>query len=430
MHRIKALQGITLSSIPDDVRDMFPVPTGTVDSTDFVALNILDNDLLPLDIKNQKLNLYFALDTSASMNRTVKDGINMFQMAVLTLRHMLTTLHTILEEGKVAKVSVHVVAFKEDVKEELYSGRLKSNMSSLFRKLEDIEIGGLTDLFDAVNESAKYLNTKAINSSIVLSDGIPTEHYCSFKDIVSNLSNTITNFFHTFIGFKTQNIDFNELCEEMNAWSYTIQDSEHMSLAVDEILNGLVFSRLRNVVFSGPNEGLQFFCPKTGTWAKSLDLKALYGDEDIAEHLSFMLDRNQVVFPFSISVIYERVDSRGIYSNHVIIESINTEGRDIELIRQLFDDSLMVMLLNTKEDMKVVRKVNEHSRAVLMSMPESTAEVLSRVTRRLTSLMEYVENSNQLEKLCEDDEFLQNLNLLRATAADCMEAKLKYSAFF
>ena len=259
---------------------LVPVPL-----TDDIKFGILDLKALSSPPTQEILEYIFQVDRSGSMSDICSDGRTKMQHII----HTLSNIVTYFRENPDIKVFITVEAFDN----KLYTivertNVTEENYKEIIKTIENLTPKGSTDIGIALNR-VKEISAKLRGqfpdhklNHLFMTDGQITQGVTNYDKLSALVDPEITN---AFIGFGIQHDAalLNTLSVGVNSNYYFIDKLENAGLVYGEILHGIVFRFLTDVVIN-ISEGL-IYNFKTNEWATSLSVGEIVSESNKTYHV-------------------------------------------------------------------------------------------------------------------------------------------------
>lgn len=259
---------------------LVPVPL-----TGDIKFGILNLKALSSPLTQETLEFMFELDRSGSMSDICSDGRTKMQHII----HTMSNIVTYFRENPALKVFITVEAFDD----KLYSIVARTNVTEknykeIIKKIEDLTPRGSTDIgiaLDRVKEISAKLREQFPDhklNHIFMTDGQITQGVTNYYKLSALVDPEITN---AFIGFGIDHDAslLNALSTGVNSNYYFIDKLENAGLVYGEILHGIVYRFLTDVVIN-ISEGL-IYNFRTNEWVTSLSVGEIVSESNKAYHV-------------------------------------------------------------------------------------------------------------------------------------------------
>ena len=378
---------------PVDLNTQFvPVPL-----TGDIKFGVLNLKALSSPLTEEILEFMFELDRSGSMSDLCSDGRTKMQHII----HTMSNIVIYFKENSALKVFITVEAFDD----KLYSivertNVTEENYKGIIKKIEDLTPRGSTDIGIALNRvseitaklRAQFPNHKL--NHIFMTDGQITQGETKYDKLSALVDPEITN---AFIGFGTDHDTalLNALSAGINSNYYFIDKLENAGLVYGEILHGIVYRFLNDVVIN-ISEGL-IYNFKTNEWTTSLSVGEIVSESNKTYHIV-----SNSPATCSAELICKRV-SDGNQENVVILRE-----EDIDLTKYVFRQRNQQHLFAVKEFISKKNKINYLIDEVQRDDLRSEKHMLKKnLTDYFTELKKYMEDNNLssdifYSNLCDD----------------------------
>jgi len=368
---------------------LVPVPlTGNIN------FGILDLKALSSPLTQEILEFVVYIDRSGSMTDICSDGRSKMQHII----HTMSNIVTYFRENPALNVFITVEAFDD----KLYSIVKRTNVTEenyreIIKKIENLTPKGSTDIGIALNrvrEITSELRTQFPDhkiNHIFMTDGQITQGETNYDKLNALIDPEITN---AFIGFGIDHDAslLNALSTGVNSNYYFVDKLENAGLVYGEILHGIVYRFLTDVVIN-ISEGL-IYNFKTNEWVTSLSVGEIVSESNKTYHV---VSNSPSVC--SAELICRRVMD-GTEENIVILRE-----EDIDLTKYIFRQRNQQHLYTAKEFIGKKKNMDNYLDEVKRDALKSEKHKLKQtLTDYLTELKKYM-NDNNLN----DDLFYKNL---------------------
>jgi hypothetical protein len=370
---------------------LVPVPL-----TGDIKFGILNLKALSSPLTEETLEFIFQLDQSGSMSDICSDGRTKMQHII----HTMSNIVTYFRENSALKVFITVEAFDD----KLYSivertNITEENYNEIIKKIEYLRPRGSTDIGIALNR-VKEISAKLREefpdhklNHIFMTDGQITQGVTKYDTLSALVDPEITN---AFIGFGTDHDAglLNALSAGVNSNYYFIDKLENAGLVYGEILHGIVYRFLTDVVIN-ISEGL-IYNFRTNEWANSLSVGEIVSESNKTYHIV----SNSPAVCYA-ELICRRV-SDGTEENFVMFKE-----DDIDVTKYVFRQRTQQHLYSVNE---FIVKKNRNKDICLMDQDQCDIinnekhKLKTALTDYFTELNKYMEDNN-----LSDDVFYKNL---------------------
>ena len=259
---------------------LVPVPL-----TGDIKFGVLDLKALSSPLTDEILEFIFELDRSGSMTDMCSDGRTKMQHII----HTMSNIITYFRENPTLKIFITIEAFDD----KLYSIVKRTNVTEenykeILGKIEALTSRGSTNIGIALNRvreisaelREKYPDHKL--NHIFMTDGQITQGVNKYSDLSALVDPEITN---AFIGFGIEHDAglLNALSAGVNSNYYFIDKLENAGLVYGEILHGIVYRFLTDVVIN-ITEGL-IYNFRTNEWVTSLEVGEIVSESNKTYHV-------------------------------------------------------------------------------------------------------------------------------------------------
>uniref|UniRef100_A0A6C0ASA6 VWFA domain-containing protein n=1 Tax=viral metagenome TaxID=1070528 RepID=A0A6C0ASA6_9ZZZZ len=250
-----------------------------------IKFGIIDLKALSSPLTEEILEFIFQLDRSGSMSDLCSDGRTKMQHII----HTMSNIVTYFRENTALKVFITVEAFDD----KLYSIVARTNITEenykeITKKIEDLTPRGSTDIGIALNR-VKEISTNLRNqfpdhklNHIFMTDGQITQGVNKYNTLSALVDSEITN---AFIGFGIDHdaVLLNALSADVNSNYYFIDKLENAGLVYGEILHGIVYRFLTDVIIN-ISEGL-IYNFRINEWGPSLSVGEIVSESNKTYHI-------------------------------------------------------------------------------------------------------------------------------------------------
>lgn len=358
-----------------------------VSLTGDIKFGILNLKALSSPLTLEILECVFQLDRSGSMTDICSDGRTKMQHII----HTMSNIVIYFRENPDLNVFITVEAFDD----KLYSivertNVTEENYKEIIKKIENLSPKDSTDIGKALNrvgEITAKLRTQFPDhkiNHIFMTDGQITKGETNLDKLYALVDPEITN---AFIGFGTDHDAslLNALSTGANSNYYFIDKLENAGLVYGEILHGIVYRFLTDVVIN-ISEGL-IYNFKTNQWATSLSVGEIVSESNKTYHVV-----SNSPAACSAQLICRRVLD-GTEANIVILRE-----EDMDLTKYIFRQRTQQHLYAAKEF--ITRKKNmDNSSDQHDNIRNEKNNLKQTLTDYLTELKKYMEDNNLNDEL-------------------------------
>jgi uncharacterized protein YegL len=246
------------------------------------------------NLTDKELELFFQIDCSGSMSDACSDGRTKMQHILHTLKNMIL----FLKENPSLNANITIHAFDDKIYKIVDRTQVNNaTCDQIIHKIDTIRPRDSTNIEKALNDVNEYFNSTKFEVdcekvSILMTDGQATSGKRSYSELKNHLDNTITN---VFIGFGLDHDAklLKTLSSGENSSYYFIDKLENAGLVYGEILHGIVYKFLENVIISVVN-GL-IYDYKTNTWGPTLYVGNIVSEGSKFYHLTSKIPTECIV---------------------------------------------------------------------------------------------------------------------------------------
>ena len=356
-----------------------------------IKFGILNLKVISCPLTQEKLEFIFQLDRSGSMSDPCADGRTKMQHII----HTMSNIVTYFRENSEINAFITINAFDD----QLYSIVKRTNVTEdnykkIIGKIDSLTPKGSTDIGKALT-SVRETSTKLREQfpdhkqvHVFMTDGQITQGISKHETLRELVDTEITN---AFIGFGLDHDAalLNALSSGANSNYYFIDKLENAGLVYGEILHGVVYRFLLDVVIN-ISEGL-IYNFKTNEWTNSLAIGEIVSESDKTYHIV-----SNAPAICSAELTCKKV-SDGTEVNAVIIRE-----DDIDLTKYLYRQRTQQILYKVKDFISKNNKENyedlDNEKSTLKTNMKTT------MTNYFKELKKYMEDNN-----LSDDIFYKNL---------------------
>lgn len=317
-------------------------------------------------------DIVFMVDCSGSMSDKCADNKTKMQHILHTLQNMITYFH----ERPFIKVHITVMAFDDKIYNIVNRTDINDkNLVSILEKIDDIRPKNGTNIELAlthVNDYVLKLKADYPNnniSHIFMTDGEATmgsKEHAILKGLVD------PDICNAFIGFGIRHDSqlLNAISNNKNSGYYFIDAIENSGLVYGEILHGILFKLLNNVVIT-VKDGL-IYEYKTNSWTDKLSIVPIVSEcQKIYHIVSFVPDDCGVTLKSNTEVS----------GSEVLVELSRADDADLtkyiyrqRTLQMLYKANQFQMRSYSREEVQQRRLIKEDLRSFIDEMKQYMAE--------------------------------------------------------
>jgi hypothetical protein len=263
-----------------------------------INFGIVDFTAISIPLTKENLEFMFMIDRSGSMSDLCLDGRTKMQHII----HTISNIIYFLRENPTIQVFITVDSFDNIVERIVERTNItQENCDEIIGKIGKITARACTNIEKALIQIKKYsaelkeqFPSHKLNH-IFLTDGQITDGKTNPEYLQGLIDPNIMN---AFIGFGIDHDTslLNDLSQNENSNYYFIDKLENAALIYGEILHGIIYKFLCNVVIILEN-GL-IYNYKTNEWKDSLQIEEIVGESNKTFHV---ISSNPDIFSLNIS---------------------------------------------------------------------------------------------------------------------------------
>jgi len=369
---------------------LVPVPL-----TGDIKFGILDMKAISAPLTKETLEFLFNLDRSGSMSDICSDGRTKMQHII----HTMTNIVTYLRENPTIQAFITIDAFDSYLYKIVERTNItEDNYKEIIDKIERITPRDTTDIGNALTNTRKvsdnlreqFLDHK--QNHIFMTDGQITQGITDRKKLIELVDNKITN---AFIGFGLDHDAnlLNALSSGNNSNYYFVDKLENAGLVYGEILHGIVYRFLTDVVINVSGGLIYNF--KTNEWAPNLAVGEIVSESNKTFHII-----SNSLEDCKVEIICRRVSDGSEVSTFILRQE------DSDLTKYIYRQRTQQLLYKVKDFISKRSTIDEYllSEDERKTKKEKNVKMKTEMTGFLKEVKKHMEE-NQLT----EDPFYKNL---------------------
>ena len=306
---------------------------------------ILNIEAISAPFSKEEHDFVFMIDCSGSMSEECSDGKNKMQHIIHTLKNMIVYF----KENPDIQSRVSIYTFDDKIATILERSSITPiNLNEIISKIDQIVPRGSTNIELALKHLKKTI--AAIRSegdestcnicNIFMTDGDATVGNCDHIELATMVDRSVTN---AFIGFGIDHDAalLNAVSDGENSAYYFIDKLENSGYVYGEILHGIIYKLLKNVVINIENGLIYDF--KNNSWEQSLAIGEIASESNKMYHICSNNCNGCIVT---------------ILSNHNTIVTITNKDEVEDLTKYVYRQRTMQHLFIVKDYLKRKRDYN------------------------------------------------------------------------
>jgi uncharacterized protein YegL/AraC-like DNA-binding protein len=378
----------------DRIIDVEKIPINILNA----QFGILNLNAISTPLTESNLEFIFMIDCSGSMSDTCSDGRNKIQHITHTLKNMILYF----KENSNLKVHLTVDTFNNEISRVVERTNVTNeNVGTILSSIDKIIPNGSTNIELALNSINNYVEKLTIKYphheiiNIFMTDGETTCGSCDHETLSHIVNTNITN---AFIGF---GIDHDTaLLNAISNWDksnyYFIDKIENSGLVYGEILHGVVYKFLDNVVLSIKDGVIYDY--KNNKWVNNLSIGEIVGEANKTYHIASSTPNICEVL-LSAKKVSDSSDIQiTIYEHDINYDFTNYIYRQITLQLLYIVSDFLKRKKETHCDGIVGFNLNE------TNFKKEETDIREKLRAFITEMKQYMEDNN-----LNDNKFMKNL---------------------